>query len=51
MCDPGHAADLVRTIVEAVPIPVTVKMRLGWELTCSPSQLETQEAGLLIGSL
>jgi len=26
-------------------------MRLGWELTCSPSQLETQEAGLLIGSL
>jgi tRNA-dihydrouridine synthase B len=31
MCDPGHAADLVRAVVEAVRIPVTVKMRLGWD--------------------
>src|SRR5262245_59980777 len=31
MCEPGKTVDLVRTIVEAVKIPVTVKMRLGWD--------------------
>ncbi len=31
MCDPGKTVDLVRTVVEAVRIPVTVKMRLGWD--------------------
>ena len=31
MCDPGKTIDLVRTIVEAVRVPVTVKMRLGWD--------------------
>jgi tRNA-dihydrouridine synthase B len=31
MCDPGKTIGLVRTIVEAVRIPVTVKMRLGWD--------------------
>ena len=31
MCEPGKAIDLVRTIVEAVRLPVTVKMRLGWD--------------------
>jgi tRNA-dihydrouridine synthase B len=31
MCDPAHTVDLVRTVVEAVRIPVTVKMRLGWD--------------------
>jgi nifR3 family TIM-barrel protein len=31
MCDPGKTVALVRTIVEAVPVPVTVKMRLGWD--------------------
>jgi nifR3 family TIM-barrel protein len=31
MCDPGKTIDLIRTIVEAVGIPVTVKMRLGWD--------------------
>jgi nifR3 family TIM-barrel protein len=31
LCDAGRTADLVRTIVEAVRIPVTVKMRLGWD--------------------
>jgi nifR3 family TIM-barrel protein len=31
MCDPAKTVDLVRTIVEAVRIPVTVKMRLGWD--------------------
>src|SRR5438309_6556029 len=31
MCDPGNTIALVRTVVEAVRIPVTVKMRLGWD--------------------
>jgi nifR3 family TIM-barrel protein len=31
MCDAGGSAELVRTVVEAVRIPVTVKMRLGWD--------------------
>ncbi len=31
MCDPAKTVDLVRTVVEAVRIPVTVKMRLGWD--------------------
>src|SRR5205085_7888088 len=31
MCDPARTVDLVRAVVEAVRIPVTVKMRLGWD--------------------
>jgi nifR3 family TIM-barrel protein len=31
LCDSVNTVDLVRTIVEAVRIPVTVKMRLGWD--------------------
>jgi nifR3 family TIM-barrel protein len=31
MCDPGKTVALVRHVVEAVRIPVTVKMRLGWD--------------------
>jgi nifR3 family TIM-barrel protein len=31
MCDAGKTMNLVRTVVEAVRIPVTVKMRLGWD--------------------
>lgn len=31
MCDPAQAVALVRTVVESVSIPVTVKMRLGWD--------------------
>jgi nifR3 family TIM-barrel protein len=31
MCSTGATIDLVRSIVEAVRIPVTVKMRLGWD--------------------
>ena len=31
MCDADGTVGLVRTIVEAVRIPVTVKMRLGWD--------------------
>jgi tRNA-dihydrouridine synthase B len=30
MCEPCKTVDLVRAVVEAVRIPVTVKMRLGW---------------------
>jgi tRNA-dihydrouridine synthase len=31
MREPGHAARLVRAMVEATRIPVTVKMRAGWD--------------------
>jgi nifR3 family TIM-barrel protein len=31
MCDAVHTVELIRTVVEAVRIPVTVKMRLGWD--------------------
>lgn len=31
MCDADRSVALVRSIVEAVSIPVTVKMRLGWD--------------------
>src|SRR5215510_7081800 len=31
LCDRDRTIDLVRHIVEAVRIPVTVKMRLGWD--------------------
>lgn len=33
MCDPDKTIELVRTVVEGVQIPVTVKMRLGWDDT------------------
>jgi len=33
MCRPTDTIDLVRTVVDAVKIPVTVKMRLGWDET------------------
>jgi nifR3 family TIM-barrel protein len=31
MCQAGAAADLVSAVVNAVDVPVTVKMRLGWD--------------------
>lgn len=31
LCDPDGTLALTRRVVEAVPIPVTVKMRLGWD--------------------
>lgn len=31
MCDPAQTVALVRSVVESVRIPVTVKMRLGWD--------------------
>lgn len=33
MCDPNATMRLVQTVVEAVRLPVTVKMRLGWDET------------------
>ncbi|MFL5241930.1 MAG: tRNA dihydrouridine synthase DusB [Gemmataceae bacterium] len=33
MCDPKSTISLVAAVVEAVDIPVTVKMRLGWDET------------------
>jgi nifR3 family TIM-barrel protein len=33
MCDPAKTIALVRAVVEAVQLPVTVKMRLGWDDT------------------
>ena len=34
LCDPGHAVALARAVVEAVDVPVTAKIRLGWDDTC-----------------
>jgi nifR3 family TIM-barrel protein len=31
LCDPAKTISLVRSVVEAVRLPVTVKMRLGWD--------------------
>jgi nifR3 family TIM-barrel protein len=31
MCDPAKTINLVRALVESVRLPVTVKMRLGWD--------------------
>lgn len=33
MCDPGGACATVAAVVNAVALPVTVKMRLGWDAT------------------
>ena len=33
MREPAHAAEVVRAMVQAVSIPVTVKMRAGWDAT------------------
>jgi nifR3 family TIM-barrel protein len=49
MCDAGSTVALVRTVVEAVRIPVTVKMRLGWDdtqLTAPHFAREFEKAGV-----
>ncbi|MEM9418972.1 MAG: tRNA-dihydrouridine synthase [Planctomycetota bacterium] len=34
LCDPGHAVAVAKTVVDAVSVPVTAKIRLGWDDTC-----------------
>ena len=49
MCNVGSTVELVRSIVEAVRIPVTVKMRLGWDeqtLTAPRLAREFEQAGV-----
>jgi tRNA-dihydrouridine synthase B len=49
MCDAGRTVDLVRAIVEAVKVPVTVKMRLGWDeetLTAPHFARQFEQAGV-----
>jgi nifR3 family TIM-barrel protein len=49
MCDARPAVELVRTVVNAVRIPVTVKMRLGWDdasLTAPFFAREFEKAGV-----
>ncbi len=49
MCDTVNTIALVRTVVEAVRIPVTVKMRLGWDdaqLTAPYFAREFEKAGV-----
>lgn len=49
MCDPNASARLVSAVVEAVRIPVTVKMRLGWDetqITAPRFAREFEQAGV-----
>src|SRR5947208_2239402 len=50
MCDTtGSTVDLIRAVVEAVPVPITVKMRLGWDdkhLTAPEFARRFEEAGV-----
>lgn len=49
MCNVGSTVALVRGIVEAIRIPVTVKMRLGWDehnLTAPQLAREFEQAGV-----
>jgi nifR3 family TIM-barrel protein len=49
MCERAKTIDLVRSVVEAVRIPVTVKMRLGWDehnLTAPFFAREFEQAGV-----
>jgi nifR3 family TIM-barrel protein len=49
LCDAGNTVALVRAVVEAVRIPVTVKMRLGWDdanLTGPYFAREFEQAGV-----
>lgn len=34
LCDPGHAVAVAKAVVDAVSVPVTAKIRLGWDDTC-----------------
>jgi nifR3 family TIM-barrel protein len=49
MCDRARTIDLVRAVVESVRIPVTVKMRLGWDdanLSAPLLAREFEQAGI-----
>ena len=49
LCQVGKAVDLVRAVVEAVAVPVTVKMRLGWDAsshTAPELAREFEQAGV-----
>src|SRR6266540_6507617 len=47
MREPEHAADVVRAMARAVKIPVTVKMRAGWDAAAPAPELarRMQDAG------
>ncbi len=34
LCDPGHAVAVAKAVVDAVSVPVSAKIRLGWDDTC-----------------
>jgi tRNA-dihydrouridine synthase B len=47
MQDPGRAAEIIRQLVQAVPIPVSAKMRLGYDrVNVLEVALALQEAGV-----
>lgn len=49
MCQVDNTINLVRRVVESVPLPVTVKMRLGWDsrqLTAPRFAREFEQAGV-----
>jgi tRNA-dihydrouridine synthase B len=43
LCDANKTIELVRTVVEAVRLPVTVKMRLGWDESSWSAPFFTRE--------
>lgn len=50
MCDAGASVRLVQSVVEAVDLPVTVKMRLGWdetEITAPRFAREFEQVGIV----
>ena len=50
MCSTSSTIELVRTVVEAVRLPVTVKMRLGWDdsqLTAPTFAREFEQVGIV----
>jgi tRNA-dihydrouridine synthase len=49
LCDPPRAADLVRAIAEATGLPVTVKIRSGWD-AASVNAVELAQASRLDGA-
>ncbi|MEX1095141.1 MAG: tRNA dihydrouridine synthase DusB [Planctomycetales bacterium] len=49
MCRADHTVELVRRVVESVRVPVTVKMRLGWDetrITAPQFAREFEQAGI-----